>query len=84
MRCTRVRPNSNDPAAYTHYGRTVFQLRRFEEATTAYEKAMALGANDGGVLRGLGQAKFNQRQLEQAISFFSRAIEAGANKRRGF
>src|SRR5262249_25033338 len=52
------------------------RLSRFDEATTAYEKAQALGANDPGVFSGLGQIKYGQRQYEQAIPLLTRAIEA--------
>src|SRR5262245_57330053 len=67
----------NDATALVQYGRTLVRLSRFDEATTAYEKAQALGANDPGVFSGLGQIKYGQRQYEQAIPLLTRAIEAG-------
>ncbi len=70
--------NPSDVTAQMQLGRTLAQLRRFDEAAAAYEKAQSLGSNDPGVFAGLGQIKFGQRQFEQAIPLLSRAIEAGA------
>ena len=72
-----IKENPNDSAAQIQYGRVLLQLRRFDEATAAYEKAQALGANDPGIFSGLGQIKYGQRQYEQAIPLLTRAIEAG-------
>ncbi len=73
-----IKSNPTDTVALTQYGRALSQLRRFDDATAAYEKAMSLGANEPGVFAGLGQIKFGQRQFEQAIPLLTRAIEAGA------
>ncbi len=72
-----IKENPNDVTAQIQYGRMLLQLRRFDEATAAYEKALALGSNDPGVFSGLGQIKYGQRQYEQAIPLLTRAIEAG-------
>src|SRR5262245_45601335 len=72
-----IKENPNDSAAQIQYGRVLLQLRRFDEAAAAYEKAQALGANGPGVFSGLGQVKYGQRQYEQAIPLLTRAIEAG-------
>src|SRR5262249_33356469 len=72
-----IKENPNDATAQVQYGRTLVRLNRFDEATAAYEKARALGANDPGVFSGLGQIKYGQRQYEQAIPLLTRAIEAG-------
>jgi len=72
-----IKENPNDTTAHIHYGRMLQQLRRFDEATAAYERALALGANDPGIFSGLGQIKYGQRQYEQAIPLLTRAIEAG-------
>jgi tetratricopeptide (TPR) repeat protein len=72
-----IKENPNDATARIQYGRALLQLRRFDEAAAAYEKALALGANDPGVFSGLGQIKFDQRQYEQAIPLLTRAIEGG-------
>src|SRR5262245_51376971 len=50
-----IKENPNDSAAQIQYGRVLLQLRRFDEAAAAYEKAQALGANGPGVFSGLGQ-----------------------------
>lgn len=72
-----IKDNLNDATAQMQYARTLVQLRRFDEATVAFEKALTLGADQGAVFAGLGQLKYNQRQYEQAIPHLTRAIEAG-------
>jgi tetratricopeptide (TPR) repeat protein len=72
-----LQTNPNDTTALVQYGRVLIQLRRFDEAAAAYEKAMSLGANDPGVFSGLAQIKYGQRQFEQAVPLLTRAIEAG-------
>ena len=72
-----IKENPNDATAQTQYGRMLVQLRRLDEATAAYERALALGSNDPGIFSGLGQIKYGQRQYEQAIPLLARAIEAG-------
>lgn len=70
--------NPNDAAGYAQYGRMLAQLRRFDEAGAAYEKALALGANFGGVYNGLGQTRLAQKRYEEAANYLSKAIELGA------
>ncbi|MGE0130532.1 MAG: tetratricopeptide repeat protein [Blastocatellales bacterium] len=72
-----IRDNPSDVTAQIQYGRTLLQLRRFDEATVAYEKALALGSSDPGIYSGLGQIKYGQRRYEQAIPLLTLAIEAG-------
>lgn len=72
-----LKENPHDAFGQAQYGRLLTQLRRFDEATAAYEKAQALGSNEPGIAAGLGQIKLNQRQYEQAIPLLTRAIEAG-------
>jgi tetratricopeptide (TPR) repeat protein len=72
-----LKENPNDTTAHMQAGRTLLQLRRYDEATAAYEKAQALGAQEPGIDAGLGQIKFSQRQFAQAIPLLTRAIEAG-------
>jgi tetratricopeptide (TPR) repeat protein len=72
-----LKENPNDAGGQAQYGRMLLQLRRFDEATAAYEKAQTLGSNDPGIFAGLGQIKLGQRQYEQAIPLLTRAIEAG-------
>ncbi len=72
-----IKENPNDIAAHIQYGRVLLQLRRYDEAAAAYEKAQALGANDPGIFSGMGQIKYAQKQYEQAIPLLGRAIDAG-------
>ena len=72
-----IKSNPTDTVALAQYGRALVQLRRFDDATAAYEKALSLGDHDPGIYSGLGQIKFGQRQFEQAIPLLTRAIEAG-------
>jgi dienelactone hydrolase len=74
-----LKENPNDATGHVQYARVLTQLRRYDEATAAYEKAQALGSKDPGIFSGLGQIKVGQRQYEQAIPLLSRAIEAGLN-----
>ncbi|HMV48405.1 MAG TPA: hypothetical protein PKD31_11675 [Blastocatellia bacterium] len=72
-----LKDNPNDVTAHVQYARQLSQLRRFDEAVAAYEKAQSLGSNDPGIFAGLGQIKFGKQQFEQAIPLLSRAIDAG-------
>lgn len=68
----------NDGAAYNQLGRMLAQLQRFDEASTAYEKALSLGVNHGGIYNGLGQTRMAQKRYEDAAGYFAKAIELGA------
>lgn len=72
-----IKDNPNDVTAHMQHARMLVQLRRFDEATAAYEKALSLGSDNPGIFAGLGQIKFGQQQYEQAIPLLSRAIDAG-------
>lgn len=73
-----IAENPNDGAAYNQLGRMLAQLRRFDEAGAAYEKALALGVNHGGIYNGLGQTRMGQKRYEEAVNYLSKAIELGA------
>jgi Flp pilus assembly protein TadD len=73
-----IAANPNDGAAYNSYGRVLAQLRRFDEAGAAYEKALALGVNHGGIYNGLGQTRMAQKRWEEAANHLSKAVELGA------
>jgi pentatricopeptide repeat protein len=73
-----IAENPNDGAAYNSYGRMLAQLRRFDEAGAAYEKALALGVSHGGIYNGLGQTRMAQKRWEEAAGYLSKAIELGA------
>ena len=46
-----VAENPNDTIALNNYGRILVELRRYEEASAVYEKALSLGATEPGVYR---------------------------------
>ena len=48
-----------------------------DEAATAYEKALALGAKTSNVFLGLAIIKSDRGQTEESERFLPRAIEAG-------
>jgi tetratricopeptide (TPR) repeat protein len=73
-----IAENPNEGAAYHNYGRMLAQLRRFDEAGVAYEKALSLGVNHGGVYNGLGQTRMVQKRFEDAVNYLTKAIELGA------
>lgn len=73
-----IAENPSDGAAYAQYGRMLAQLRRFDEAGAAYEKALSLGVNHGGVYNGLGQTRMAQRRYDEAANYLTKAVELGA------
>jgi pentatricopeptide repeat protein len=73
-----IAENPNDGAAYNSYGRMLAQLRRFDEAGAAYEKALALGVQHGGIYNGLGQTRLAQKRYEEAVNHLQKAVELGA------
>lgn len=72
-----LKENPNDQTARLQQGRMLVQLRRFDEATAVYEKALALGSTDARIHAGLGQIKFGKQQYAEAIPLLTRAIDAG-------
>lgn len=73
-----VKENPNDGDAYNQYGRMLLELRRFEEAAAAYEKAFTLGVNHAGVYNGLGNVRLSQKRWQDAVDLLSKAAELGA------
>ncbi|MBX7173345.1 MAG: tetratricopeptide repeat protein [Pyrinomonadaceae bacterium] len=73
-----IAQNPKDVVAYQQYGRVLSQLRRFDEANTAYEKALEYGGTDAGIYLGLAQMRFGQKRYEEAAANFAKAIEGGA------
>lgn len=68
----------DDASAWTQKGRILAAAQRYEESTVAYEKALALGANDPGFYNGLGQVRIGQKRWAEAIELFDKVIAAGA------
>ncbi len=73
-----IAENPNDATAYSQYANALSQLRRFDEAGAAYEKAIQFGANDAGIYNGLGQLRYFQKRWEDAVKFLSKAVELDA------
>lgn len=73
-----IAENPNDGAAYYQMGRMLAQLRRFDEAGSAYEKAISFGVQHGGVYNSLGQTRLAQKRYEEAVNYLQKAIELGA------
>jgi tetratricopeptide (TPR) repeat protein len=73
-----IQAHPEDSLAYVLYGRALASLHRAAEATAAYEKAVALGAKEPGVLVGMGMSRLAQQQYRQAAEWLSKAIDAGA------
>ena len=73
-----IADNPNDATAYSQYANALSQLRRFDEAGAAYEKALQFGANDTGIYNGLGQLRYFQKRWEDAVKFLSKAVELDA------
>jgi tetratricopeptide (TPR) repeat protein len=73
-----IAENPNDGDAYSQSGRMLAQLRRFDEAGAAYDKALSLGVNHGGVYNGLGQTRMAQKRYEEAVNYLTKAVELGS------
>lgn len=72
-----IAENPKDHVAYHQYGNALLQLQRFDEANTAFEKALELGGTDGGTYFGLGRIRVQQKRYEEAVNHFTKAIEKG-------
>jgi tetratricopeptide (TPR) repeat protein len=56
-------------------GTDAAQRKNWDQATSAYQRALAEFPSDAGALAGLGQAYLNANQLEAALGAFQRASE---------
>ncbi len=73
-----IAEHPNDAEAHMHYGRALQQLRRFDEASLAFEKALSLGHTNPSAIHGfLGMVKHSQQRWEEAAQLLERAIEGG-------
>jgi tetratricopeptide (TPR) repeat protein len=73
-----IADNPKDLLAYQQLGRFLIQLRRFDEADAAYQKALAMGGTDAGLYMGLGQLRFGQQRYEEAAGYLTKAADGGA------
>lgn len=72
-----IKANPADATAQLQYGRALQQLRRYDEATAAIEKALTLDPAATFAYGTLGQIKIAQQKYDQAAQYLTRAIEAG-------
>ncbi len=74
-----VRPNS--AAIYNNLGKTLFELKRFDEAVAACRKAVQLGES-AMAYNNLGNALGGQKRLHEAIAAYRKAILIDPNSWR--
>lgn len=74
QRALQIEP---DAAAYTNIGTAYFFLRRFAEAAEAFEKAVAINANDTQLVVNLGDAYRALGQKDKAQAAYQQAISVG-------
>jgi serine/threonine protein kinase/tetratricopeptide (TPR) repeat protein len=74
QRAVQIEP---DAAAYTNIGTAYFFLRRFSEAAEAFEKAVAINANDTQLIVNLGDAYRALGQKDKAQAAYQQAISVG-------
>ena len=63
--------------ALTQYGRMLQQLRRYDQAKTAFEKALKLVPDDAAIYGGIGQLYLAQGRNEEAAANLSKAVAGG-------
>lgn len=71
-----VRRAPNDAFVHQARGLTLAASRRFDEAATAYQRAIAIDANAWGPLINLGDLADIRGQPDQALPFYERAYDA--------
>src|SRR5258706_9570705 len=71
--------NSQDKDVYFQLGNGRFKDNNFPGATEAYDKAIALGANDEVILNNRGKAKLNSDQPKESIADFDKALQIKPN-----
>lgn len=69
-----------DAALRKKLGFSLFRARRFGLAQDAFERALALSANDPEALRGLGNTRIAQGHPHKAIAIFRRALAASRGR----
>jgi Flp pilus assembly protein TadD len=72
-----IKENPNDVQAYQLMGGTLQRLARYDEASAAYEKAQALGAEPNGIYTSMAQVRAGQRRFDEAVQLYQRAINGG-------
>lgn len=67
----------NNGEAFMHYGRLLSELRRYDEAETAYLRAYQLDSSNPGTLTGLGTIRIAQQRWREAETLLLRAVDLG-------
>ncbi len=67
----------DDPAALMPYAQALRDLRRFDEATVAFERLYALDSANVMVAAQLGTFRLNQQRWAEAVALLTRAVAAG-------
>jgi Tfp pilus assembly protein PilF len=68
-----------DPMAQASLGATLGEARRWPEAVTELEKAIALAPGDARLYVNLGRAELNLGRVEKAQAAFDKALESAAS-----
>jgi tetratricopeptide (TPR) repeat protein len=74
QRAVQIEPDS---VAYTNVGTAYFFLKRYAEASEAFEKAVAVNSNDTQLIVNLGDAYHALGQKEKASATYQQAISVG-------
>jgi tetratricopeptide (TPR) repeat protein/TolB-like protein len=74
QRALQIEPNSG---AYSNLGTAYFYLKQYAESAQAFEKAVALNANDTQLAVNLGDAYRALGQTDKAHAAYQQAISAG-------
>jgi len=72
-----TRANPNDGASWAALGLTYFNLGRVDDASTAYEKALALDPASSRAIVGIARVAIARGQTKNAIAGLTRAKDAG-------
>jgi tetratricopeptide (TPR) repeat protein len=59
---------------HNHKGATLYRLKRFDEALTAYEQALQISPDDAFVYNGLGNIFLALRRYQEALTAYEQAI----------
>lgn len=69
--------NPNDSQGFLLLGRTLQQLKRYDEAVATFEKAQKLDVNNPRIDAGIGQIRFAQKRYDAAVAHLTKATENG-------
>lgn len=70
-----IRVNPREPEAYWRLGHALLVMRRYREAESAYQQALALDEKSIAALNGMGETYLLTGRLDAAKSEFLRALE---------